>query len=179
MEDGRLEVESPDDLPDPERWRFVPWERMPKGNLFRRLLVTSFIVPIVSFESDVGAGGGVGVFDMDFRHQGRIERFGVISEYTTEGQQTYGLRWERLMEYHRRPEGMFLEERNRMFFDATYRRPLTLRYFGRGDETREDAESSYADESAEIELGVVRSFPGPTGDFVWESGVSYTRHRLG
>ena len=48
MEDGRIELEAPDNLPDPERWRFVPWERMPKGNIlgiFGRYRYTWRVLP--------------------------------------------------------------------------------------------------------------------------------------
>ena len=178
--DGRIEdVTVPADLPDPERWRFSPRERLSRGNFFERLFLTSFVLPVISFESDVGAGGGLALVDLDLRHQGRIERLGVLAEYTTEGQQTYLLSYERLLHYRRVPQGVFREERNRLYLQAGFKKPLTLRYFGRGGAAPPAAESSYSDEQVQFQSGVVLTVPGPTGDWLVDLGLMYERHQLG
>ena len=57
---GRIpKVEFPEDLPNPERWRYFPEGRIKPGNIFQRLLVTSFISPQIFFEESIGVGGGV------------------------------------------------------------------------------------------------------------------------
>src|SRR5262245_13136291 len=54
---GRIpKVALPEDLPNPERWRYVPEGRLKPGNIFERLMVSSFIVPQFFFEEDVGVG---------------------------------------------------------------------------------------------------------------------------
>ncbi len=43
---GRIpKVPLPDDLPNPERWRYLPEGRIKPGNIFERFLVSSFIAP--------------------------------------------------------------------------------------------------------------------------------------
>src|SRR5262245_39183939 len=55
---GRIpKVPLPDDLPNPERWRYLPEGRIKPGNIFERFLVSSFIAPFFFFEQDIGAGG--------------------------------------------------------------------------------------------------------------------------
>ena len=49
----------PLDLPEPERWRYVPEGRLKPGNVFERFLVSSFASPQFFFEEDVGAGAGI------------------------------------------------------------------------------------------------------------------------
>ncbi|MGH7322020.1 MAG: hypothetical protein ACRELA_20680, partial [Candidatus Rokuibacteriota bacterium] len=85
---GRIpKVTLPADLPEPDRWRYLPEGRIKPGNVFQRLLVSSFIAPQFFFESDIGAGGGLSLTDIDFRNQRRREFLGVFLTYTTEGQQ--------------------------------------------------------------------------------------------
>jgi hypothetical protein len=53
--DGRIpKVPLPIDLPNPERWRYVPEGRLKPGNVFERFMVSSFIAPIVYYEEAVG-----------------------------------------------------------------------------------------------------------------------------
>ncbi|MGH2394872.1 MAG: hypothetical protein ACRDGH_15520, partial [Candidatus Limnocylindria bacterium] len=43
---GRIpKVPLPDDLPNPERWRYLPEGRIKPGNVFERFLVSSFVAP--------------------------------------------------------------------------------------------------------------------------------------
>jgi len=72
-------------LDHPDRWRWIPEDRMPEGNLVKRLLVTSFVSPIFFFDSDVGAGGGFGVTDIDFGNKRRRQFANTWITYTTEG----------------------------------------------------------------------------------------------
>ena len=146
---GRIpKVPFPEDLPNPERWRYFPEGRIKPGNVFQRLLVTSFISPQIFFEESVGVGGGIALTDIDFRNQRRREFLGAFLSYTTEGQQSYRAIWRRWL-YHRELEtgGVVLEERS--FLDAFggYRKTLTRRFFGLGPDTRPSAESSYTDEA--------------------------------
>ena len=93
---GRIErPELPPDLPNPDRWRYIPEGRIKPGNVFQRLLVTSFPIPLVFIESDVGFGGGVALTDIDFRQQRRREFAGIFLTATTKGQQSYQMAWRR------------------------------------------------------------------------------------
>ena len=78
--DGRIpRPEMPSDLPNPHRWRYIPEGRIKPGNVFQRLLVSSFVAPLVFVESDIGAGGGIALTDIDFRQQRRREFAGISS----------------------------------------------------------------------------------------------------
>ena len=72
--DGRIPyVERPGDLPNPDRWRYIPEGRIKRGNILERMFVTSFIAPFIGKSSDAGWGGGIGMGDIDFRNQRRRE----------------------------------------------------------------------------------------------------------
>ena len=84
---GRIpKVDKPQDLTNPERWRYIPEGRLKPGNVFQRFLVTSFIAPFFFRDSDVGFGGGIAITDLDFRQQRRREFAGLFLSYTVEGQ---------------------------------------------------------------------------------------------
>jgi len=88
--DGRIPaIAKPDDLPNPEHWRYIPEGRIKPGNVFQRFMVSSIIAPFVFYDEDVGAGFGAAIFDIDFREQRRQEFAGAFLSYTTEGQQNY------------------------------------------------------------------------------------------
>ena len=71
-ESGRIpKVPLPEDLPEPQRWRYIPEGRIMPGNVFQRWLVTSFASPQIFFQEDVGLGGGIALTDIDFREQRR------------------------------------------------------------------------------------------------------------
>ena len=58
---GRIPaVEKPADLPNPERWRYIPEGRLKPGNFFQRFLASSFLIPFVFRNADTGVGGGLG-----------------------------------------------------------------------------------------------------------------------
>ena len=72
--DGRIPKVAKDAYVEhPERWRYLPESRIPPGNVLDRFLVSSLVFPVVFFNSDVGAGFGAGLTDIDFRNQRRRE----------------------------------------------------------------------------------------------------------
>src|SRR5262249_1544840 len=124
---GRIpKVPLPIDLPNPERWRYIPEGRIKPGNIFERHLVSSFFTPQVFFEQAVGAGGGVALTDIDFRGQRRQEFLGAFLSYTTEGQQNYRLVWRRWLYHQDLPEGgVLLAERSLPAAAGGSQKPLT------------------------------------------------------
>ena len=178
--DGRIgRPPLPPDLPNPERWRYIPEGRIKPGNVFERLLVTSFAIPLVFIESDVGFGGGVALTDIDFREQRRREFAGIFLSYTTKGHQSYSLSWRRWLHHREHPDGGVLQE-ERSFIRARggYSKALTRRFFGLGPGTSEDDETSYTDEAAEFALGIDRAWPRPGDDWIVSAGVRGEFHRL-
>ena len=106
------------------------------------LLVTSFPIPLVFIESDVGFGGGVALTDIDFRQQRRREFAGIFLTVTSKGQQSYQMAWRRWLHHMDLPQGGVLQE-ERSFVRARggYSKTLTRRFFGIGPDTREEDES--------------------------------------
>jgi len=178
--DGRIpEVDKAAFVPNPERWRYIPEGRIKPGNPFQRFLVSSFALPIFFHNADVGTGFGIGLTDIDFREQRRREFLGGFFSYTTEGQQSYVLRWRRWLKHLDLPEGGVLqEERSFLSAGGGYRKTLTRRYFGIGPATNEDDESSYSDEVAFLDLGLSHSLPGRFDDFVAELALRGEGHWL-
>ncbi len=164
----------------PERWRYIPEGRLKPGGFFERLLVSSFLVPIFFFNSDVGAGLGAALTDIDFRAQRRREFMGLFLSYTTEGQQSYVLRWRRWLKNLEVPEGGVLqEERSFVSAGGGYRKTLTRRFFGIGPSTKESDETSFTDEIVFLDLGLSKSFDGWFEDFMLEGGLRGEYHWLG
>ena len=179
--DGRIPaIEKPADLPNPERWRYIPEGRIKPGNLFQRFLVSSFIIPLFFRNTDTGVGGGVAITDIDFRQQRRREFAGTFLTYTSEGQQNYSIVWRRWMHHIDLPEGGVLQE-ERSFWRARagYSRTLTRRFFGLGSNTNDDDESSYTDEVWRIAFGFERSVPDPGSNWVAGARVRGEFHELG
>jgi hypothetical protein len=169
----------PADLPNPERWRYIPEGRIKPGNVFERFLVSSFIAPQFFFEQDVGAGGGIALTDIDFRGQRRREFLGAFLTYTTEGQQKYRLIWRRwLLHRDLAAGGVIVEERSHLDAFGGYEKSLTRRFFGLGPDTRERDETSYTDEV--IDLGARLEFPLPEagGDWIVTVGARGEHHDL-
>ena len=80
--DGRIpKVDKSSYVSNPDRWRYLPESRIPPGNVFDRFLVSSILFPIVFFNSDVGAGFGAGIADIDFRKQRRREFLEKMVEF--------------------------------------------------------------------------------------------------
>jgi hypothetical protein len=164
----------------PERWRYVPEGRLKPGGFLERFLVSSFLVPIFFFNSDVGAGSGVALTDIDFRGQRRREFMGLFLSYTTEGQQSYVFRWRRWLKHLEVPNGGVLqEERSFVSVGGGYRKTLTRRFFGIGPSTKESQETSYTDQIVFLNLGLSKSLEGSFEDVVLELGVRGEQHWLG
>jgi len=181
MEDnGRIpKVPLPEDLPEPERWRYIPEGRIMPGNVFQRLLVSSFITPQIFFQQDVGLGGGIALTDIDFRAQRRQEFLGAFLTYTTEGQERYRLLWRRWL-YHREVPGggVAVEERSFVGVVGGYQRTLTRRFFGLGPDTRPSAESSFTDEVSDLNLRADVGLRGAGSDWVGTLGLRGEHHNL-
>ncbi len=179
--DGRIPaILRPPDLPNPERWRYIPEGRLKPGNVFERFLVSSMIAPFVFYDGDVGTGFGVALVDIDFREQRRREFAGAFLSYTTEGQQNYTFVWRRWLHHRELPDGgVLLEERSLVRAAGGYSRSLTRRFFGIGPKTNESDETSYRDSVGYFELGFDHTLPDPGDDFVLSFGVSGEWHDLG
>jgi hypothetical protein len=177
---GRIpRVPLPVDLPNPERWRYIPEGRIKPGNILERHLVSSFFAPQVFYEQAVGAGGGVAITDIDFRGQRRQEFLGAFLSYTTEGQQRYRLIWRRWL-YHRDLPGggVLLEERSFLDGAGGYQKTLTRRFFGLGPDTPPSAESSYTDEALDVGARGDIALPEAGSDWVLTLGLRGEHHNL-
>ncbi|MDH5575997.1 MAG: BamA/TamA family outer membrane protein [Nitrospirota bacterium] len=164
----------------PERWRYVPEGRIKPGGFFERFLVSSFLIPLFFANSDVGIGLGLALTDIDFRAQRRREFMGAFLSYTTEGQQSYVLRWRRWLKHLEVPTGGILqEERSFASVSGGYRKTLTRRFFGIGPSTQERQETSYTDQMAFLDLDLSTSLEGSLEDFVLELGLRGEHHWLG
>jgi len=179
-ENGRIpRQEMPEDLIHPERWRYIPEGRIKPGNILERFMISTFISPILTFDSDVGAGGGIALTDIDFRNQRRREFLGLFLTHTTEGQQKYELLWKRLSR-HREMDGggVIFEERNFFRAGAKYERTLTRRFFGLGSGTDPDDETSYLDEVTSGFLEWQGNVPGLHDDLVFLARIRGEYHNL-
>jgi len=179
-ENGRIpKVDFPPDLPNPERWRYLPEARIVEGDIFERFLVSTFFVPLFFFEGDVGAGAGVSLTDIDFRNQRRQEFATSTVTYTTEGQANASIVWRRWLD-QREAEGggVFQEERSYLRAAGGFSRTLTRRFFGIGASSGEADESSYTDQVSAVELGIQRSLPEAGGDWVADVGIRLETRNL-
>ncbi len=178
---GRIpKIDMPDDLTNPERWRYIPEGRLKPGNIFQRFLVSSFIAPFLFRDSDVGFGGGIAITDLDFRQQRRREFAGLFLSYTVEGQQSYKAVWRRRFHHREAPGGgIFQEERSFIQAWAGYEKSLTRRFYGFGAGTSEGDESSYRDETAFGRLGFELAIPNPGDNLVIGASVKGEWHSLG
>ena len=177
---GRIpKVALPEDLPNPERWRYLPEGRIKPGNIFERFLVSTFVAPQFFFEQDVGAGGGLAFTDIDFRNERRREFLGAFLTYTTEGQQKYRLIWRRWLEHRDMPGGgVIVEERTHLDAFGGYEKSLTRRFFGLGPDTRERDETSYTDEFIDLGARVELAVPEPGGSWIATGGIRGEHHDL-
>jgi outer membrane protein assembly factor BamA len=178
---GRIpRVELPPNLPNPDRWRYIPEGRLKPGNLLDRFLVSSFITPIVYYDSEVGFGGGIAITDIDFRNQRRQEFAGIRLGYSTEGQQSYTINWQRWLHQQDLPAGGIIqEERSYVSISAGYEKSLTLRFSGLGPETTQDDETNYSDAEAHLGATLQLSLPEPGDNWVLTTGARVERHNLG
>jgi outer membrane protein assembly factor BamA len=177
---GRIpKVALPPDVPNPERWRYLPEGRIVHGDFFDRFLVSTFAVPVFFYKSDVGAGGGVSLTDIDFRGQRRREFATATLTYTTEGQQNYGFLWRRWLDHRDLPGGgVIQEERSFVRVFAGYSKTLTRRFFGFGPETEPEDETSYSEEVSAVDLGYQESLPEAGDDWVVEAGLRVEKRNL-
>ncbi len=177
---GRIpKVALPDDIPNPERWRYLPEGRIVEGSFLERFLISSFAVPIAFFRSDVGAGGGVSITDIDFRTQRRREFATVLLTQTTEGQQNFAMIWRRWLDQLDLPAGGVLqEERSFVQVFAGYSKTLTRRFFGLGPGTAEGDETSFTDEVGAVAVQWNQSIPRAGDDWVTTLGVRLEQRNL-
>jgi hypothetical protein len=178
--DGRIpKIEKPDDLTNPERWRYIPEGRLKPGNVFQRFLVSSFIAPFFFRDSDVGFGGGVAITDLDFRQQRRREFAGLFLSYTVEGQQAYTAAWRRWLHHREAPGGGVLqEERSFLKLWAGYEKSLTRRFYGFGSGTSDGNETSYTDQTAFGRFGFELALPDPGDNLVIGASIKGEWHSL-
>jgi hypothetical protein len=166
-------------VPRPERWRYVPEGRLKPGGFFERFLVSSFLIPLFFANSDIGVGVGLAITDIDFRAQRLREFMGAFFSYTSEGQQSYVLRWRRWLKHLEVPTGGILqEERSWVTAGGGYRKTLTRRFFGIGPSTKEGQETSFTDQIVFLDLGLSTSLEGWFDDFVLELGMRGEHHWL-
>lgn len=178
---GRIpKVELPPDVPNPERWRYFPEGRIVEGSIADRLFISTFAVPIFFFKSDVGAGGGLSLTDIDFRTQRRREFATTTLTYTTEGQQNYAILWRRWLD-NRDLEGggVIQEERSYVRLFAGYTKTLSRRFFGFGPDTLASAETSYTEELSSVDAGYQESLPEAGDDWVVNAGARVEHRNLG
>jgi hypothetical protein len=178
--DGRVpKVELPPDLPNPERWRYIPAGRIKPGNFFQRFLVSSFIAPVVFRQEDVGWGFGLAAADADFRKQRRQEFASIFASYSTEGQQSYGVVWRRWLAHRNLADGGALqEERNFVAMRGGWSKTLTRRFYGIGADTDKDDETRYTDARGVVQAEIQRTWPEAGSNFVWALGMRGEFHQL-
>ena len=178
---GRIpKVALPDDLPNPERWRYVPEGRIKPGNVLERFMASSFIAPLFFYEQDIGFGGGIALTDIDFRTERRREFLGAFLSYTTEGQQKYRLYWRRWLHHRDLPEGgVLVEERSHVDAYGGYEKSLTRRFFGLGPDTRASDETSYLDEVIDLGARGELALPQAGGNWIATVGARGEYHNLG
>ena len=177
---GRIpKVPLPDDLTNPERWRYLPEGRIKPGNIFERFLVSTFAAPQFFFEQDIGAGAGIAFTDIDFRNQRRREFLGAFLSYTTEGQQKYRAIWRRWLHHRDLPTGgVIVEERSRIDAFGGYEKSLTRRFFGFGPDTRARDETSYVDEVFDLGARADVALPEAGGNWIATIGARGESHNL-
>ena len=169
----------PADVRHPERWRYIPEGRIAPGRLWERFLVTSFVAPILYYEEDVGAGGGIALTDIDFRGQRRREFLGAFASQSTEGQENYAVVWKRALHHRDLPAGgVISEERSWVRASGGYERTRTRRFFGLGPDTAANDETSYTDESTFITTLSQHAVPGPGDNWVVTAGARAEHHNL-
>lgn len=169
-----------EDIEHPDRWRWIPDQKIPEGNLLERVLVTSFISPFVFFEGDVGTGGGFAINDIDFRNQRRSQLANIWATYTTEGQERFSISWKEWLAHRDHSEkGVLIGDRDFIGLTVSHSRTLTSRFFGLGSDTQLADEGSYTRETNSIGCGIQRSIPEIGGDWVWHADIYLQKDDLG
>lgn len=177
---GRIpKVPLPITTDHPERYRYVPEGRIVPGSPIDRAFVSFFPTPIFYYEEAIGAGGGIALVDIDFRNQRRQEFLGMFVAATTEGQETYRVIWQRWLDQHEVPGGGIVQQdRSLMRVETGYERTLTRRFFGLGDETNADDETSYTDEVSNAAASFEHALGAPLDDLVALGGVNVVHRNL-
>ncbi len=174
-----VKPELPQDVPNPDRWRYTPAGRIKPGNPIERFLVSTWIAPVIFREEDIGFGGGFALTDLDFRNQQWQEFANIVATASAEGQQRFRFNWRRWLEHRPIPEGGIIrDERSTLSAGAEYTRTLTRRFFGFGSRTRETNETSYTEERATAGLLLLRSFPDPGDDLLYSLRIGFEHHGL-
>lgn len=178
--DGRIPNDSkPKDLPNRDRWRYIPEGRLKPGSLLDRFLVSSFISPIVFHEEDVGTGGGVAITDVDFRNKRRQEFANMVFTHTTEGQQNYTVLWRRWPNHKEVDSGgVVFDERTFVNVRGGYSKTLTRRFFGLGDDTKPSDETSYTAEVTEASVFQQWAVREPADDLLLRFGAQIEHDNL-
>jgi hypothetical protein len=179
--DGRIPAaEIPPDLPNPQRWRYIPEGRLKPGNVLQRFGISSFVAPFLFHSEDIGWGGGLAIVDIDFRAQRRREFAGIFGSYSEEGQQSYSILWRRWLHHIELPKGGVLqEERSFLTGFAGYSNTLTRRFYGFGADTSDYDETRYSDERVAVWGTLQRAWPEPGDDLVLSAGLRGEFHNLG
>lgn len=174
--DGRIPQAKPADLPDRDRWRYIPEGRIMPGDPIDRFMVSSFIAPVLFYEEAIGAGMGVALTDIDFRNQRRQEFLGLFVAWTTQGQERYTAVWQRWLDKIDLPGGgVVIAGRSWVRVVGGYERTRTRRYFGQGADTRAEDETSYSDEVSHTRVHCERALPG---DWVVGAGIGGEHRNL-
>src|SRR6266540_7310030 len=146
---GRIpKVPLPDDLPNLERWRYLPEGRIKPGNIFERFLVSSFIAP--QFFSYTTEG------QQKYR---LIWRRWLHHRDLPEG-------------------GVLVEERSHIDAFGGYEKSLTRRFFGLGPDTRARDETSYIDEVTDLGARGEFAVPQAGGNWIATIGARGEYHNL-
>ncbi len=179
-QDGRItRVKLPENVRNPERWRYIPEGRLKPGNLLDRFLVSTFILPVVFFEEDVGAGGGFALTDIDFLNSRRRDHVILKASYTTEGQQRYFAHWLRWLNHIEVPSGgIAFEERSFLSVILDYEKTLTRRFFGLGAGTKEADETSYSDKVRLAEVALEGTPLAAMQNLVGRAGLRLESHEI-
>lgn len=175
----RMRPEYPSNITKPERWRFIPADRLDGGMIYERLLTSSFIAPFVFRDSDVGTGFGVALTDLNFRSSRWQEFAGLFASYTTEGQKRFAFIWQRHLNQLDVPGGIIQEERGKITLATSYEHSLTRRFFGVGNDTEEESESSYSDESTYYWAQYETPIFGLESNWVTHIAGEFETHDLG
>jgi hypothetical protein len=179
-ENGRIpKVPLPIVTEHPERYRYIPEGRLLPGGPLDRLFVSFFPTPIFYFREAVGAGGGVGLVDIDFRGQRRQEFLGLFVAASTQGQETYRAVWQRWLDHHEVPGGGVVQsDRSFLRISSGYTRTRTRRFFGLGSSTQARDETNYTDEAVEAVADLEHVLPMPWGDVVVLGSLRGVRRNL-
>ncbi len=178
-QDGRIPLGvRPDNLTNPDRWRYVPENRLLGGPPWQRLFVSAFPIPLVSFDEATGAGLGVGFVDIEPADNRRTWALGGFALRTSGGLETYRgfVSWR--LAHSEVPGGVIYEERSNLTVAAGYERNPVRRFFGIGADTAASDETSYTDEVGDVSALWRRGLPAPDGDVTTSLTARFSHRNL-